>query len=289
MGDASERSGDILDGLARRARALRAKRALTVKELARRSGLSARFLVQVESGQGNISVRKLAALASALETSASALLGAPEAGVAMEAGAGAAAGLRLPVVALLGLRGAGKTTVGRILSRRLRVPFVELDRRVEQAAGLTLAEIFALHGEDYYRRLERGTLTWILEQGRPVVVAAGGGIVNSPETYALLRRGATTVWLRAHPEDHWNRVVKQGDRRPMADHPEAMAELRRLLAAREPLYAMADHTVDTSRLDAAGVARTVHRVASAPGARRQRVLGRGPMAPRGNRPPPRGA
>jgi XRE family aerobic/anaerobic benzoate catabolism transcriptional regulator len=152
--------------------------------------------------------------------------------------------------------------VGRLLARRLRVPFVELDRRVEQAAGLTLAEIFALHGEDYYRRLERAALERVLDQGRPVVLATGGGIVNSPETYALLRRDATTVWLRAHPEDHWNRVVQQGDRRPMADHPQAMAELRRLLAAREPLYATADHTVDTSRLDADGVAREVERVAS---------------------------
>jgi len=261
-------SDRLLEGLGRRARARRLEVGLTLKEMAANAGLSPRFLVQVESGKANISVRKLASLARALGTTPAAMLSGP----------GGEAGL--PVIALLGLRGAGKTTVGRRLARRLRVPFVELDRRVEQAAGLTLAEIFALHGEDYYRRLERESLERILDQGRPVVLAASGGIVNSPETYALLRRGATTVWLRAQPEDHWNRVVQQGDRRPMADNPQAMGELRRLLAAREPLYATADHTVDTSRLDADGVARQVERV-SARRARRARPAPRNRPARRG--------
>lgn len=241
----------LLRDLGRRARALRGARGLTLRELAARSSLSPRFLVQIESGEGNVSVLKLAALARALGTTPAALLS--------EAPPAAAPVATPPVIALLGLRGAGKTTVGRRLARRLRVPFVELDRRVEQAAGLTLAEIFALHGEDYYRRLEREALQEVLDQDRPVVLATGGGIVNSPETYALLRRRAVTVWLRANPEDHWNRVVQQGDRRPMADNPEAMGELRRLLAAREALYAGADHTVDTSRLTADGVARAVER------------------------------
>jgi XRE family aerobic/anaerobic benzoate catabolism transcriptional regulator len=150
------------------------------------------------------------------------------------------------VVALLGLRGAGKTTVGRRLARRLRVSFVELDRRVEEAANLTLAEIFSLHGEEYYRRLERQALRDILDAGARVVVATGGGIVTNPDTLALLRQRATTVWLKAAPEDHWNRVVKQGDRRPMANHPQAMHDLRALLAAREPLYSSAAMTVNTS-------------------------------------------
>ena len=143
------------------------------------------------------------------------------------------------MVALLGLRGAGKTTIGKQLARRLRVRFVELDRRIEKAADMSLAELFSLYGEDYYRRLERETLAAVLAEKRPMVLATGGGIVASPDTYALLKKSAVTVWLRAEPEDHWNRVVRQGDRRPMADHPQAMADLRALLAAREPLYAAA--------------------------------------------------
>jgi XRE family aerobic/anaerobic benzoate catabolism transcriptional regulator len=227
----------LLAGLGRRARELRGARGLTLKELAQGAGLSSRFLVQLESGRANISVRSLAGLARALGTTPAALLSGP----------GGEADL--PVIALLGLRGAGKTTIGRRLARRLRVPFVELDRRVEEAAGLSLAEIFALHGEEYYRRLEREALEAVLAEGRPLVLATGGGLAASPETYALLRRRALTVWLRAHPEDHWNRVVQQGDRRPMANNPQAMAELRRLLAVRAPLYAEAHHVVDTSGRD----------------------------------------
>jgi XRE family aerobic/anaerobic benzoate catabolism transcriptional regulator len=235
----------LLEGLGHRVRELRTQHRFSLKELALRAELSPRFLVQLEGGAANISVRKLAGLARALSTTPAALL----------AGAGGEADL--PVVALLGLRGAGKSTVGRRLARRLRVPFVELDRRVEEAAGLALDEIFALHGEDYYRRLEREALERILGEGRPMVLATGGGLPTSPDTYSLLRRRALTVWLKAEPEDHWNRVVQQGDRRPMADHPQAMAELRRLLSARAPLYADAAATVDTSRLGLEGTVRAV--------------------------------
>ena len=150
------------------------------------------------------------------------------------------------MIALLGLRGAGKTTVGRRLARHLHVPFVELDRRVEEAANLSLAELFSLHGEDYYRKLERDVLQSVLADDTPMVLATGGGLVTSSDTYALLKRSAITVWLRATPEDHWNRVLRQGDRRPMADHPQAMADLRALLSSREPLYSGAQHTVETS-------------------------------------------
>ena len=224
---------DILSELGRRARARRLEHGWTLREIAERSGVSPRFLVQLEAGRGNISVRRLADVARALETTAADLLTDSDA--------------RAPsVIALLGLRGAGKTTVGRRLARRLRMPFVELDRRIEQAADLTLSELFSLHGEDYYRRLERDVLDAVLDERRPMVLATGGGIVTSAETYAALRKSTTTVWLRARPEDHWNRVVRQGDRRPMADHPQAMADLRTLLASREPQYASAVHTVDTS-------------------------------------------
>ena len=237
---------DLLRALGRRTRSIRLAHAWTLREVAERSGVSQRFLVQLESGRGNISVKRLADVASALNTTLSALLSRHE--------------FDSPVIALLGLRGAGKTTIGRKLARRLRIPFVELDRKIEEAAELSLAELFSLHGEDYYRRLERETLDALVQERRPMVLATGGGVVTSPDTFALLRRSAVTVWLRATPEDHWNRVVRQGDRRPMADHPQAMADLRALLAEREPLYAAADHTIDTSNVAVDSVVESITRV-----------------------------
>jgi XRE family aerobic/anaerobic benzoate catabolism transcriptional regulator len=225
----------LLATLGRRTRQRRREQGLTLRELASRSGLSQRFLVQVESGLGNPSVRSLAGLARALGTSAAVLL-EPEPEALPPP----------PAVALLGLRGAGKTSVGSRLAERLGIPFVELDRRIEESAGLSLGEIFALHGEGYYRRLERAALEALLEEGRPRVLATGGGLVTSPRTWSMLRRRALTVWLRARPEEHWNRVLRQGDRRPMADNPRAMSELRELVAVREPLYAGASHSVITS-------------------------------------------
>jgi XRE family aerobic/anaerobic benzoate catabolism transcriptional regulator len=234
----------VLGALGRRARARRIEKRWTLREVAERSGVSPRYLVQLESGRGNISVRRLADVARALETTSAALLAEDE-------------GAPPRIIALLGLRGAGKTSVGRRLARRLRVPFIELDRRIEQAADLSLSELFSLHGDDYYRRLERETLQQVLAENRPIVLATGGGIVTSPDTYALLRRVTTTVWLRARPEDHWNRVVRQGDRRLMADHPQAMADLRARLASREPLYAQAALTVDTTGTTVEQVAATI--------------------------------
>jgi XRE family aerobic/anaerobic benzoate catabolism transcriptional regulator len=225
---------EILELVGQHVRAARVARHWTIRELAERSGVSVRFLVQLEAGRGNISVKRLADLARAFQIPTADLLNDDDDPDARR------------VVALLGLRGAGKTTIGKLLARRLRVRFVELDRRIEKAADMSLAELFSMYGEDYYRRLERETLAAVLAEKRPMVLATGGGIVASPQTYALLKKSAVTVWLRAEPEDHWNRVVRQGDRRPMADHPQAMADLRALLAARDPLYAGAEHTVDTS-------------------------------------------
>jgi XRE family aerobic/anaerobic benzoate catabolism transcriptional regulator len=238
---------DLLRSLGDRVRALRLRHGWTLRDVAERSGVSTRFLVQLESGRGNISVRRLADVAGALHTSPAVLL-TPSDTPGKPA-----------VVALLGLRGAGKTTVGRRLAKRLAIPFVELDQRIESAADLSLAEIFALHGEDYYRRLEQDVLRQVLLERLPIVLATGGGLVTSPETYALLRNAAVTVWLRAHPEAHWNRVVRQGDRRPMADHPQAMADLRALLAEREPLYASATIVVDTTSLSINKVVDAVER------------------------------
>jgi XRE family aerobic/anaerobic benzoate catabolism transcriptional regulator len=242
---------DVLQTVGRRVRGARRSRELTIRGLAERSGVSVRFLIQLESGRGNISVKRLADLARALDIPTADLLREdvqPE----------------RRTIALLGLRGAGKTTIGRQLARTLHVRFVELDRRIEKAADMSLAEIFSLYGDDYYRRLERETLAHLFAENRPTVLATGGGIVTSPATYALLKKSAVTVWLHATPEDHWNRVVSQGDRRPMADHPQALAELRSLLATREPLYATASRTIHTSGRSIKSVVEEARTVATAP-------------------------
>lgn len=225
-----------LIGLGRAVRTRRLAHGLTLGGLARRAGLSERFLVQLEAGRGNISVARLIGVASALGTSASELLQEVE------------TERRRRVIVLLGLRGAGKSSIGPRLAERLGVGFVELDQRVEQAAGMSLGAVFELQGDAFFRRLERETLRQLLGEAEGAVVATGGSIVSDPETFDLVRREAISVWLKARPEDHMQRVLEQGDVRPMKNRPDAMAELKALLRARTPLYAQADHVVDTSLL-----------------------------------------
>ena len=247
--------------LGQRLRARRATLGLTLRALAERSGLSERYLVLAEQGQANLSLEKLDALAAALDVPVGLLVSTETRGEvdALLAERSEAELVELltwlrrrflghgkAMVALLGVRGAGKSTVGRALARRLQRDFVELDRLVEEAADLPLAQIFSVHGEAYYRRLEGEALVRLERAGAPIIVATGGSIVTDPENIARLRSAARTAWLRATPEEHWDRVIQQGDRRPMRDHPHALAELRALLAAREPLYRQAELTVETS-------------------------------------------
>lgn len=224
----------VLVTLSQRARLLRQQQGLTLRSLAGKSGLSLRFLMDVEAGRGNISVRRLADLADALQTTAADLVTEHSEDPAPR------------VISLLGLRGSGKTTIGRRLARRLRMRFVELDKQIEHRAGMRLAEIFTIHGEDFYRRLERDTLTDVLAARQSMVLAVGGGLVTAPDTYALLLRQTTAVWLKTKADDCWTRVMRQGDRRPIEQHPQAKEALRQLVARREPLYARAAVTVDTS-------------------------------------------
>ncbi|HVV88186.1 MAG TPA: shikimate kinase [Kofleriaceae bacterium] len=234
------RGEELLARVGARVRSLRQGQAMTRRELSERSGVSQRFLTQLEAGRGNISLVRFADVAAALATTPAALLTE-------------AAPPPPTTVALLGVRGAGKSSVGAELARRLGVPHVEVDQRIEAAAGLRLSEIFELHGEAYYRRVEREVLDALLTRPAPMVLATGGSIVGDADNFALLRDRCATVWLRARPRDHWNRVIKQGDRRPMARNPHAYAELEARLAARAPLYARAHHVVDTSRRSVAAV------------------------------------
>jgi XRE family aerobic/anaerobic benzoate catabolism transcriptional regulator len=226
---------ELLAELGKRVRSVRQGRKLTLRSLAQQSGLSMRFLSDLEAGRANLSVVSLAAVAEALGESPARLL---EGKPGQSRGPG--------VISLLGLRGAGKTTVGKLLAEKLRLPFFELDRLIETAAGVGLAELFAFHGEDYYRRLELTVLTRFLSENREAVLATGGSVVTSPDAYRLLSEQTRTVWLKATPEEHWERVVGQGDLRPIQNRPHAMAELRRRLKEREPLYAKANLTCSTS-------------------------------------------
>ena len=267
---AIERDDDLCR-LGERVREERARRGMTRRILARNSGLSERYLAQLESGKGNLSIKLLRRVGDALNLPLSRLLGAEPAEPAElgrivemlrrlppdrlgEAGALLDSHFAAPDrearqrrIALIGLRGAGKSTLGGLLARRLDVAFIELDAEIEHDFGLSLGEIFALSGQSAYRRSERRALGGVLDRHRQFVLAAGGSIVAEPETYDELLARCFTVWIKASPEEHMNRrVIAQGDLRPMSDNQEAMADLERILAARTPLYARADAVVDTA-------------------------------------------
>ena len=225
------RSEQLLKQLGQRVRTRRSQAGWSQKQLASMSHLSTRYVSQLEAGTGNISVARLYELSRVLGSPLHELL-------RFDA--------RPDIIALIGLRGAGKSTVGRKLASRLGRRFFELDALIEEQAGLGLDEIFVLHGERYYRRLEKEALSRFLAEEPSAVLATGGSLVSERPTYELLKRAAVTVWLKARPELHLERVAAQGDRRPMAGRSDPLAELRALLVEREPLYREAEYELDTS-------------------------------------------
>ena len=239
------------------------------KLLAGDSGVSERYLAQLEAGQGNVSILLLRQIATALSLPLTELL-AEDTSDAVELTLttqflkrlprqtlaavrsqlvrdyGSARDERMKRIALIGLRGAGKSTLGAKLAKALGAPFVELDREIERQAGTSLSEIFLLYGQAGYRRYERRCLERVLEKSGRAVIATGGSIVSEPGTYELLLSACFTVWLKAEPEEHMARVIAQGDTRPMAGNDQAMEDLRRILDGRAVLYGQADVTVDTA-------------------------------------------
>ncbi|MFL6624633.1 MAG: helix-turn-helix transcriptional regulator [Sulfurifustis sp.] len=259
---------EFLAALGKRVRELRERRGMARKVLAGAADVSERYLAQLEAGAGNISVVLLRRVALALGASLGELLdedrSAPERRVIRRLlerlpehrleeavfrllrDVGGQESARKERIALIGLRGAGKSTLGRLLAKELDAPFIELDGEIEREAGMPLGEVFLLYGQAGYRRLERRALERVLDTHDRAVISAGGGIVSELETYNLLLSHCYTVWLKAAPEEHMARVAAQGDFRPMQDNKAAMDDLRRILAAREPLYAKADAQVDTA-------------------------------------------
>jgi XRE family aerobic/anaerobic benzoate catabolism transcriptional regulator len=248
----------------------RARRGMSRRQLAQESGTSERYLAQIEGGTGNPSVLVLRAIADALEMPMFELLpqtggvAAPYARIIDLLGrappsdlasiaelierqlAHAAATDRAQRIGLVGLRGAGKSTLGQMLAEKLGVPFVELDRMVEQQYGASIPLLIEMSGVATFRRHERACLERVIAENGAAVIATAGGIVSNPETYGLLLRRTHTVWISAQPEEHMSRVMKQGDFRPMAKNREAMADLHAILESRRADYARAETTLDTS-------------------------------------------
>ena len=257
--------------LGERARLMRSRRGVTRRVLAREAGISERHLANLETGTGNASVLLLRQLAHALNCSMAELVGqdgiaSPELvlirqllrgqdemtlkrarlALADLLGVGNSDPTRCGRIAFIGLRGAGKSSLGRLLAEDRGVPFVELNRVIERIVGCDVLEIHSLYGTAAYRRYEQRALEETIAGYPKAVIATGGGLVSEATTFQLLLSRCFTVWLRASPDEHMRRVVAQGDMRPMAGNPEAMEDLKRILAGREARYAKADFAFDTS-------------------------------------------
>ena len=261
----------FLVALGERVGALRARRGLTRKAVAIAADVSERHLANLEYGVGNASILVLLQVAGALQCSLAEIIGdrtttSPEwlmirelleqrddatlrrvrIAIGEMLGTGGGNAVRSPRVALIGLRGAGKSSLGQLLAEDLGFPFVELSREIEKFAGCSVSEIQALYGMNAYRRYERRALEETIQIYPEAVIATPGGLVSDPATFNLLLSHCTTVWLQASPEDHMRRVMEQGDLRPMANSKEAMEDLKDILAGRAPFYSKAEFTLDTS-------------------------------------------
>ncbi|NMM39190.1 MAG: helix-turn-helix transcriptional regulator [Glaciimonas sp.] len=260
---------NYLTKLGERVRTIRARRGMTRKILARDSKVSERYLAQLEMGQGNISINLLRQIAHALATPLTDLLQEEDTPVELkllneflvrldaqqlqrvwellfaEFG-NLHAQDRRERIALIGLRGGGKSTLGPLLAKRLGVPFIRLSQEIEREAGTSMSEIFSLYGQSGYRRYERRALETAISKYKRAVIEVPGGLVAEPATFELLLSSCIVAWLKTSPEEHMARVIAQGDHRPMDDNNEAMEDLRRILQGRASLYGRADITLDTS-------------------------------------------
>lgn len=260
-------SDDLLESLGRKVRALRAGRGMTRKMLAADSAVSERYLAQLEQGKGNISIGLLQRVAAALRTDIAELLQTgneitAEQVLINELVQGLdsddqqralqllyqnfSASQDCKRIALVGMRGAGKTSLGGRLAEHLEVPFVQLVTEIEQLAGMPVAEILSLSGQDGYRRLEEKALFDVLAREDKCVIETGGSIVSESSLFNVLLTTCRVIWIKALPEEHMQRVIDQGDMRPIENNDHAMADLRRILAAREPFYAQAHAVIDTA-------------------------------------------
>ena len=267
--DQNVSSAAYLKALGRKVRNARARHGMTRRMLAHDSGISERYLAQLESGLGNFSIVMLRKLAKAIDVPIAELVN-DEPPVSLEYGLTVERLRRLQPaelteaaemlkerfgdrtgraerIALIGLRGAGKSTLGQALARHLGWRFVEMSREIEAEAGVPVDEIFDLWGQAAYRRYERRALDRILSMPARMVLATGGGVVSEPATFERLLDGFFTIWIQASPKEHWDRVIHQGDLRVEGSgDTEALADMRRILAQRDPLYGKADVHLRTS-------------------------------------------